>query len=185
MEDVATKPSTDRKWLTLGVAATLLALSAGGFASRWMRGRGSEVTEALSLRPRQVYVAVGSVTNHSATTGPAIDSAAQAAVAEALAERAEVTTTPPAGGAARGARRAAEGHVLDANVQSATAVGANTRVEVSIVVSSFPGRSYEFESTSAVTLVGASPSPDAVAMGVRRALRAATLQAVDQMNRAR
>ncbi len=95
-----------------------------------------------------------------------------------------MTTTPPAGGAARGARGAARGHVLDANVQSIAAAGPNTRIEVSIVVSSFPGRAYEFESTSAVTLVGAAATPEAVAMDVRRAMRAATLQAVDQVTRA-
>jgi hypothetical protein len=74
--------------------------------------------------------------------------------------------------------------VLDANLQSITVAAGSTRVEVSIVVSSHPSRAYEFESTSTVTLVGTDATPDAVAMGVRRAMRSATMRAVDQMTRA-
>jgi hypothetical protein len=155
--------------------------------ARFVLGQGANLTEAISGRPgraQPVYVAVGSVTNHAAVTGLALDAAAHEGVASALAERTEVTTSPPAAGASRGARVRARGHVLDANVQSVTTTGGNTRVEVSIVVSSHPARAYEFESTSAVTLVGTAATPESVAAGVRRAMRSATMRAVDQMTRA-
>lgn len=189
MDDASQRPSIPRKWFALGAFTVAVALGAGVTTARFVLGQGANLTDALTLRPgargAPVFFSVGSVTNHAATTGAAIDAAAQAGVAGALAERAEVTTTPPAAGAARGARGATRGHVLDANVQSVTTAGAATRIEVSIVVSSYPGRAYEFESTSAVTLVGTGATPEAVAMGVRRAMRSATMQAVDQVTRGR
>lgn len=187
MDDASQRPSIPRKWFALGAFTVVVALGAGVATARFVLGQGANLTDALTLRPgaAPIFFSVGSVTNHAATTGAAIDAAAQAGVAGALAERTEVTTTAPAAGASRGARGAARGHVLDANVQSVTTAGATTRIEVSIVVSSYPGRAYEFESTSAVTLVGTGATPEAVAMGVRRAMRSATMQAVDQVTRAR
>lgn len=179
--------SIPRKWLALGAFTAVVALGAGVATARFVLGQGANLTEAITGRTGRaepVFVTVGSVTNHASTPVAALDAAAQAAIAGALAERTEVTTTAPPSSGARGARGAPRGHVFDANVQSVTTTGANTRVEVSIVVSSHPSRAYEFESTSAVTLVGAAATPDAVAMGVRRAMRSATLQAVDQLTRA-
>jgi|GEM_PF-3146081 len=187
MDDVTKGFSIPRKWLAVGALGAALALGAGVATTRYLLGHGADLADVLSRRGARtspIYVSVGSVTNHAATTGPALDAAAQEGVTSALAERTEVTTSPTPSGASRGARVTARGHVLDANVQSITAAGGNTRVEVSIVVSSHPGRAYEFESTSAVTLVGAAATPDAVAMGVRRAMHSATMRAVDQMTRA-
>jgi hypothetical protein len=187
MDDVTQGLSIPRKWLAVGALGAFLALGAGVAATRYLLGHGADLADVLSgrgARNSPIFVSVGSVTNHARTTGPALDAAAQEGVASALAERTEVTTAPPSSGAARGARVAARGHVLDANLQSITVAAGSTRVEVSIVVSSHPSRAYEFESTSTVTLVGTDATPDAVAMGVRRAMRSATMRAVDQMTRA-
>jgi hypothetical protein len=167
----------------------LLVLGVGAAAARFVMGHGVGFTGVLTLSPGRrmapIFVMVGSVANHATVTGPAIDTAAQTAIAGALAERVEITTAPPAPGTARSARGRSQGHVLDANIQSVTVTGTHTRVEVSIVVSSHPSRVYEFESTSSVTLAGTGSTSDTVAMGVRRAMRSATLQAVDRIVRTR
>ena len=169
-----------------GVALACAALGAGVFAAKALVARGTgDMLQVLSARPggERVFVNVGSVTSHASVTGSAVEQPAADAIRAALGERAEVTTEAPAArSAARGARGSARGHTLDANVQSIQTTGDTTRVTVSIVVSSYPGRAYEFESSTTVTLLGgAGATPEGITTGVRRAMRSATLHAVDQM----
>lgn len=169
-----------------GVTVACVALGGGLFAARALVARGGgDMLQVLSARPgaERVYVNVASVTSHASVTGSAIEQPAADAIRTALAERTEVTTEAPvARGASRGARGSARGHTLDANVQSIQSVGDTTRVTVSIVVSSYPGRAYEFESSTTVTLLnGAGSTPEGITTGVRRAMHSATLHAVDQM----
>ncbi len=104
------------RWMGLGPGVHRLppwhsALGLGD--ARYLLGHGADLADVLSRARRppepRLRERGGSVTNHAATTGPALDAAAQEGVASALAERAEVTTLADAGGRlapGRGRRRA-------------------------------------------------------------------------------
>lgn len=173
------------RWILAGAAlGAAFALGAGVFTARRFRtdANGLAVISASVGRGR-MYVGVGDVVNNAGTGGGSLQGAAREGIDQALTERSEVSTGAPAAGAQRGARGvSARGHFLDASIQSVQSSGGSTRVQVSVVVSSYPGRVYEFESTSTVTLTGdAAGAPENVAAGVRRAMHTATTRAVDQM----
>jgi hypothetical protein len=173
------------RWILAGAAlAVALALGAGVFTARRFRTDASGLAViSASVGRGRLYVGVGDVVNNAGTGGGTLQGAAREGIDQALTERAEVSTGAPAAGAQRGARGvSARGHFLDASIQSVQSSGGSTRVQVSVVVSSFPGRVYEFESTSTVTLTGdTAGTPENVAAGVRRAMHTATTRAVDQM----
>ena len=86
----------------------------------------------------------------------------------------------------RGARAVSRGggHVLDANVLRVVRGPGRVLVEASVVVSSMPGRAYEFASASTITLTGdVADTDEGLHDAVRRAMRSATTHAVDQMTR--
>ncbi len=176
-------PIAWKRWAVVGALAVLASLGAGVFAAKHFAARSPDLEAVLTGgRRAPPYVAVASVGNSSGVGGPALQEAAQHGIEEALTQSPDVTTTAPPAAASRGARGAARGHWFDANIQSVQATGDRARVQVSIVVSSYPGRSYEFESSSTVTVTGAGSSPAALAQGVRAAMAAATRQAIAQMN---
>ena len=126
-------------------------------------------------------VAVGAVANATGLGGDEVISAARRGVDDALREHANVSQVALA---ERGARVAAvHGHVLDVNVVRIERQPGRLLAEASVVVSSLPGREYEFASSSTVTLSGSTADTDqAVADAVRRAMRSATSHAVEQMS---
>jgi hypothetical protein len=74
------------------------------------------------------------------------------------------------------------GHFFDANIQSIQPRGNGVRASVSIAVSTFPGRVYEFESQTAITISGGSGDSQQVEDdAVRRAMESAASRAVQQL----
>ena len=72
--------------------------------------------------------------------------------------------------------------MLDANVVRVERGAGRVRVEASVVVSTLPGRSYEFASTSAITLTGdRAGSDETMAEATRRAMRSAAEHAITQL----
>lgn len=117
-------------------------------------------------------VLVGAVTNSAGLGGDEVVTAARRGIDEALA------ATPLA---AR-ARGRATGHVLDATLVRFERAPGRLRAEASVVVSTHPGRRYEFASSSAVTLTGASAEGErALADGATRAMRSAVAHALSQV----
>jgi hypothetical protein len=191
-----TPPNSARKTLpirSVAVAGAALALvvGAGGiYAARRAHAGGllaflSQGTGDLGrmqARGRQLYISMGTVANNSGAGGDDVRGAAQSGIQEALASSSGITTTPPSASASRGARTVVRGHVFDANVQSIRPGNNSVRIQVSIVVSTYPGREYEFESSSAITITGGSATtPAAQADGVRTAMRSATQRALQQL----
>ncbi len=175
-----------RRWINVAAAASLLALGAGvatAVALSHTRGDLGAVISSQGVG-RPVFVGLGAVVNNASVGGPALAVTARDSIAGALASRAGVTTTP-APSAQRGARaRAPQGHVFDANIQSVRVSAESVQVSVSIVVSTSPGREYEFESTSSVTLSGPSAAtPEGQTDCARRAMTRAAQRAVDQIVR--
>lgn len=171
-----------RRWL-LGAAVAVAVSTAGlGLAVRSGVDPSGLLGEVSGRGRARVFVDVGAVASRA---GGDVEGAAREGVEAALADRAEVTRE--AGGSGqRGARAMGRGHVIDANVQAIDTGPGRARVSVSVVVSTYPGRAYEFESSSTVTVSGSSvDTPAGRADAVRRAMRSATDHAVDQMLMAR
>lgn len=134
--------------------------------------------------PPRFLVGVGRVNNQSTQQAPALAQAGEAALRNALGRRHEVVVHTGAVSAAQSAMRAQSlhGHFFDANIQQVQASANSVRVAVSILVSTYPGRVYEFESSSTITIVSSSASnPDTQADAVRRAIESATDRAVTQL----
>ncbi len=176
-----------RRWINVVAAASLLTLGAGVATAVALSHTRGDIGAVISSQGagRQVFVGLGAVVNNAGVGGPALTSTAHDAIAAALAGRADVTTTPPTGATQRGARaRGPQGHVFDANIQAVRASAESVQASVSIVVSTSPGREYEFESTSSVTLSGPSAAtPEGQSDCVRRAMTRAAQRAVDQIVR--
>jgi hypothetical protein len=126
------------------------------------------------------------VANAAGVGGDAALAAARQGIDDALAARATVSRVGLAEPASRGARAVSRGggHVLDANVLRVVRGPGRVLVEASVVVSSMPGRAYEFASASTITLTGdVADTDEGLRDAVRRAMRSATTHAVDQMTR--
>ncbi len=127
-------------------------------------------------------VAVGAVANGAGVGGDAVLNAARRGLDDALAN---VPRAPLPGAAARGARvlGGRNGHVFDATVVRVVRAPGRVLAEASVVVSSLPGRAYQFASSSTITLTGATADTDeGLNDAVRRAMRSAATRAVDQMS---
>lgn len=162
--------------LSLAVGGT--ALSARSFDPGALLGG---ITGAARAR---ATVAVGAVANGAGVGGDAVLGAARQGLDDALAGRGNVSRVPLPGAAARGARviGGRNGHVIDANVVRVVRGPGRVLAEASVVVSSMPGRAYQFASSSTITLTGAEADTDrGVNDAVRRAMRSAATRAVDQM----
>ena len=154
--------------------AVALALAVGAMSARGIDA--SALLGAIGARGGRAALSVGAVTNHSGVGGDALRGAAEAGLRDALGGG------EAAGPAARGARVLRRGHVLDANVVRVERAAGRVRVEASVVVSTLPGRSYEFASTSAITLTGdRAGSDDTMAEATRRAMRSAAEHAITQL----
>lgn len=183
-------PASSTRLLAAG-AAIAIALGVGGvtLARRGHGGRGllGLLTQGAgdlhgARAARHPFVAVGAVANNSGVGGDEMRTAAESGIQDALSSSTDVTTTQGGASNQRSAHAVARGHQLDANIQSIRPGNNSVRIQVSIVVSSYPGREYEFESASAITITGGSAtSPAAQADGVRTAMRSATQSAITQM----
>ncbi len=178
--------SRQTRWANVAVAGALLVLGGGAATARALTSVKGDWGAVISGRGggRRVQVGVGAVTNSAGVGGDALAGIAHDAMEGALASRPEVSTVDARTGAAQqGARvRAARGHVFDANIQTVRLSASSVQASVSIVVSTAPGRAYEFESTSSITLSGpGAVTADGQADCVRRAMSRATERAVDQL----
>jgi hypothetical protein len=177
------------RWVVVGVSAAALMVSGVGLYAHRHGGllamisrSGDDLGGLRGGRGRRPFVGVGSVSNNSGVGGDDLRTAAREAIDGALQASDVVTTAEASSGGQRGARVRGRGHFLDANIQSIRPGNNSVRVEVSVVVSSYPGRAYEFESSSAITITGGSATtPAAQTDGVRRAMESATRQAVNQI----
>lgn len=134
----------------------------------------SNATPVVLIAPGRVSVQSG--------VPPTLQSTAQQALERALDARGEVlrhTGTSAQGTSAIRARRLRSGHYFDANVQSVTQQSNGVRVAVSIVVSSFPGRAYEFDASSTVTVSGGGGDPQQGA--INTAMNSAVNRALTQL----
>jgi hypothetical protein len=127
---------------------------------------------------------VGSVNNQSGVRGNQLSRVAQEAMRNALQQRGQVRVHTGALAVAQQIMRQQRlrGHSFDANIQSVQSRSNGVRAAVSIVVSSYPGRVYEFESSTAITISGGSGGPQVEEDAVRRAIESAANRAVDQLN---
>jgi len=182
-------PSPLRTHAPWVAGASLLALSllAGGWA---LASRSFDPSALLGsiqgARGARTPVAVGAVANAAGVGGDAALAAARQGIDDALAARATVSRVGLAEPASRGARAVSRGggHVLDANVLRVVRGPGRVLVEASVVVSSTPGRAYEFASASTIILTGdVADTDEGLRDAVRRAMRSATTHAVDQMTR--
>jgi hypothetical protein len=139
----------------------------------------SAATSASDARP-SLLIAAGRV-NVQSGIEPSLQAAAQRALDQALAARPEVLRhTGPASQTPQVLRdrRLRGAHQFDANVQSVSPQGAGFRVAVSLVVSSLPGRAYEFDASTAVTVAGGG---DPRGAALDRAMSAAVHRAMTQL----
>ena len=179
---MSTAPSTLGSRVSLIAAAALvsLGLSVGAAALSPRFVDPSALLGAITGAARPA-VAVGAVANGAGVGGDAVLSAARRGLDDALAN----VPRAPLPGAARGARvlGGRNGHVFDANVVRVVRAPGRVLVEASVVVSSLPGRAYQFASSSTITLTGATADTDeGLNDAVRRAMRSAATRAVDQMS---
>lgn len=129
-------------------------------------------------------VGVGTVNNQSGVRGSQLSQVAQQALQGALQNRGEVVlhSGSAAAGTATLRSRHLTGHFFDANIQSLQPRGNGVRASVSIAVSTYPGRVYEFESQTAITISGGSSnSQQTEDDAVRRAVESAAGRAVTQL----
>lgn len=136
-----------------------------------------------TLTPR-FLIGVGRVNSQAGAGGAQLVNAAQDALQRALQNNGNVVFHNGNAQAAQRIMRAQrlQGHFFNANIQSVQQTGAGVRVAISIAVSSYPGRVYEFESTSALTITGGSAnSAQAQEDAVRRAIESAVNRAVNQL----
>lgn len=168
--------------------ATFLALSlaVGAWA---FSGQGVDARSLLGsiggARGARATVAVGAVANGAGVGGDEVVAAARLGLDDALSTRDNVSRVALPTTAARGARMVGggrNGHVIDGTVSRVTRAPGRVLVEASVVVSSMPGRVYQFGSSSTITLTGSTADTDeGLRDAVRRAMRSAATHAVDQM----
>ena len=154
------------------------ALASGGGAAQ-----GGSTAPSAGSGSARFLVGVGTVANNSGQAA-SLQQIARSAIESALQTHPEVVVH--AGSAAQGTTmmrsQHLSGHFFDANIQSVQPRGAGVRAAVSIVVTSYPGRAYEFASETAITISGGSAgSPQATEDAVRRAMESAANRAVNQL----
>ncbi|MDP3279318.1 MAG: HEAT repeat domain-containing protein [Deltaproteobacteria bacterium] len=130
-----------------------------------------------------VLITTGTV-NVQAAGGATFQRIAQEALEQALDRRGEVVRHRGAAAAARTVirtQRLRGAHQFDANLQSITPQGNGVRVAVSIVVSSFPGRAYEFDASSTITVSGGTPGIEGQRGAVATAMQSVVNRALTQV----
>jgi hypothetical protein len=174
-----------RTVVTLVAALTALSLVAGGWALGVRRlDPSAQLGSITGVGAARATVAVGAVANGAGVGGDDVVTAARLGLDDALAGRAGVARVSLPVGASRGARVVGgrNDHVIDGTVSRVVRAPGRVLVEASVVVSSMPGRVYQFASSSTITLTGAAAdTDDGLHDAVRRAMRSATTHAVDQM----
>jgi hypothetical protein len=165
------------------LAALSLAVGGWALAARHLDPAAllGSITGAGAAR---ATVAVGAVANGAGVGGDEVIAAARLGLDDALGGRAGVSRVQLPGAAARGARVVGgrNAHVIDGTVSRVVRAPGRVLVEASVLVSSMPGRVYQFGSSSTITLTGAAAdTDDGLHDAVRRAMRSATTHAVDQM----
>jgi hypothetical protein len=144
-------------------------------------GPGNETASSAQAR---FLVGLGTVNNQSGVRGAQLSQIAQQALQSSLQSHVEVVLH--SGSAAQGSstmrQRHLTGHFFDANIQSLQPRGPGVRAQVSIAVSTYPGRVYEFESQTAITISGGSGASQSVEDdAVRRAMESAANRAIQQL----
>lgn len=167
--------SPNPRRIAVGLAATLaLGGAIAGLSLKGIDARG--LLGAVGARGSAAGVTIGAVANGSGVGGELVLDAARDGIRDAI------SATSGVGAAARGARVARRGHVFDANIVRVERGAGRVRVEASVVVSTLPGRSYQFASTSAITLTGSGADGDpGLTDATRRAMRSAAAHAVEQL----
>ncbi len=130
-----------------------------------------------------ILVAAGRVNLQSGVAATLLTSA-QRALETALDSRPTIVRhagTPAQAQATIRARRLRSAHQFDANVQSVTTQPNGVRVAVSIVVSSYPGRTYEFDATSTLTVSGGAQGAAAQEGAVGQAITSVVNRALTQL----
>lgn len=171
------QPAHRAWWLGAALGGVTLIAGAWGMHARGIDPR--ELLGAIGARGGAGgNITVGAVANGSGVGGELVLDAARQGLNSALS-RAQGDGPE----AARGARVQRRGHVFDANVVRVERAEGRVRVEASVVVSTLPGRRYEFASTSAVTLTGPGASGDSgAADAARRAMSSAASHALEQLS---
>ncbi len=131
-----------------------------------------------------VLIAAGRVNLQSGVTAT-LQPTVQRALESALDARGEVVrhsgTSSQATSTMR-TRRLRGAHQFDVNVQSVTQQANGVRVAVSIVVSTYPGRAYEFDASSTVTVSGgADPRQGAISTAMNSAVNRALTQVLSTL----
>lgn len=169
----------------IALAMTLALTSAPLEASPRVALR-DEPTRVTVPRGARLFIAVGALAVTSTDAQPELGAIARSVVVGRLAAEGSVLLGEPALG-----RREAErvlrrhhlrGYYIDGCVRVSHGEGAS-RVEVSLVVQTYPGREYRFESSVSVTLGGgdASQRRAGLASATRRAVLSATTRALAQL----
>ncbi|MBL8681259.1 MAG: HEAT repeat domain-containing protein [Myxococcales bacterium] len=158
----------------------LTMLQAAAARNTGTTNNGGTQTPTSSATP-VVLISAGRVNLQSGVPS-ALQSTAQRALESALDARGEVVRHSGSSSQATStmrARRLRGAHQFDANIQSVTQQANGVRVAVSIVVSTYPGRAYEFDSSSAVTVSGGGGDPQQGAIST--AMNAAVNRALTQV----
>jgi hypothetical protein len=132
----------------------------------------------------RLLVGLGNVNNQSGVRGSQLSQVAQQALQQALQNNSSVMLHRGSAAAGQSAIRSQHlsGHFFDANIQSLQPRGNGVRASVSIAVSTYPGRVYEFESQTAITISGGAGDSQSVEDdAVRRAIESAANRAIQQL----
>lgn len=146
-------------------AVTLLQAAAARTPSTNNGTNTNTNTPTPSTATPVVLIAAGRV-NLQTGVAATLQSSVQRALEGALDARGEVVRHSGSSSQASSTIRSRHlrgAHQFDVNVQSVSQAGAGYRVAISIVVSSYPGRAYEFDASSTVTVSGgADPQQGAI-----------------------
>ncbi len=146
--------------------------------------------EALANAPRgaaaaaagaRYLVRVGEFVAHAAAPARSLAATAREALVRNLAREARVVLTDTDGAPAGGRRAGLAGYTIDGHVRVVEGAGA-TRVEVSLLVQTMPGREYRFESAVTLTLSGAGGG-EALEEATRRAVGSAATRCLGELAR--
>lgn len=130
-----------------------------------------------------VLVATGRINLQSGVPA-ALQPAAQRALESALDARSTIVRHSGTAAQARAtvsSRHLRGAHQFDANVQSVTAQPNGVRVAVSIVVSTYPGHTYEFDASSTLTVSGGAQGQAGQEGALSQAIASAVNRAATQL----
>ncbi len=166
--------------------AALLALCLAAVGRPTPAGAVPPVGARAAATGARYLVRVGEFVSHAATPARDLAATARDALLRSLAREGRVVLSdaaePNADVQRTLRRRALEGYTIDGRVRVVEGGGA-TRVEVSLIVQTLPGREYRFESAVTLTLSGSNGGAGAQTLedATRRAVRSATLRCLGEL----